>query len=617
LKPLAPSLPTVPIDELLIDCHILVTGGTRRGKTAFATQVARRNIAKGLGTTIIDPHGSYARDVRDWIANPTNGQHHRIVQFIEPGSPNVIGLNPIATYDDSWEACHDAALTLASVVEGQFQASPEQTPLLALIIYVAAFICARHKLTLLEVLEVLSLGGDELRRTLLEDFDNRVVRRELEALHTLALRSPREFLALVQSAKNRFVRWLGSPAMARSLGLRRGLNPLTVMDESQVVICDLSSLAYADAAFYGGLLSAMYFAAAKRRAPLTSPMHRIFLDESESMLTINTARGCDQVAKYGLTYLFCVQRLGQLRARGDFIADALFVNCTAKVSFGGLEPDSARYMAETLYGANVPLEEPKPDSFRQVPVGNEKVIVRGTSRAQHHAHSTATATSSSRSRGEMHAIGDVSAFASGSALSTGTSSAISALPDAGPITAPTPLSTNMGRNSATAATRSASRARSTTSARHLVEANATSTSHGEAHGRSLATSETEAFVTVYENLPTAYFTLEEQLFRLAGMIATLPRRECVVRFEDRPPVHARTADLTPAFRSAVFRDTVLPLYMARINRTSGYVHAAADVDREIAGRIDALIAASTPNEPDFAAPEPTPRLRIVRGDNDQ
>jgi hypothetical protein len=67
-------------------------------------------------------------------------------------------------------------------------------------------LCARKNLTLLEMLELLSLGGEELRRSVLHDFDNRVVRRELEDLQVLADKQPQRFLEYVESTRNRFVR---------------------------------------------------------------------------------------------------------------------------------------------------------------------------------------------------------------------------------------------------------------------------------------------------------------------------------------------------------------------------------------------------------------------------
>ena len=275
-----------------LDRHALILGGTRRGKSGLLGLTTRALIARGIeGASLIDPHGSFARDIIEWLAHPASGLHERIVHIIDPSSAYSIGLNPLRPYDDTWEACHDAATALASVIESRFEASPEQTPLLARIVYVGSMLCARHGLTLLELVELLSLGGDELRRSLLQDFDNRVVRRELEDLCLLADKSPREFLNLVQSAKNRFVRWLGDRRLARILGQKRGLDLRAVMDNREIVIADLSALNYSDAALVGAIYTSMAFAAARRR-PRSSALATASFSTKPKVSSRSTLRAC-------------------------------------------------------------------------------------------------------------------------------------------------------------------------------------------------------------------------------------------------------------------------------------------------------------------------------------
>jgi hypothetical protein len=97
------------------------------------------------------------------------------------------------------------------------------------------------------------------------------VRRDLEDLHHLARKLPARFLELVESAKNRFVRWLGGRRLARMLGQKKGLDPRAVMDRRELVLADLSSLTYSDAAFVGTLITSMYFAAARSAAATLRP----------------------------------------------------------------------------------------------------------------------------------------------------------------------------------------------------------------------------------------------------------------------------------------------------------------------------------------------------------
>ena len=147
------------------DRHTLLVGGTRKGKSGLLELLARAALVDNSrdnrqGVTAVDPHGSFVRSLRDWLANPVNGQVTRTVHYLDPCASEIIGLNPLQTYDDSWDACHSAATTLASAIESRFEATPEETPRLSRLLYVGGMICARHKLTLVELLELLSLGGE-------------------------------------------------------------------------------------------------------------------------------------------------------------------------------------------------------------------------------------------------------------------------------------------------------------------------------------------------------------------------------------------------------------------------------------------------------------------------
>jgi hypothetical protein len=618
------------------DAHWLIVGGTRRGKSGLLQLITRAFLASQTdGITVLDPHGAFARALVEWMANPAHEQQRRRVHLLDPGGDHFFGLNPLRVDDPaSWTQCHDAANTLASVIESRFEATAEQTPRLSRIVYVAGMLCARRGLTLIEMLEVLSLGGEQLRQTLLTDFDNAVVRHELEDLHQLADRQPARFLETVESAKNRLVRWLGDRRLARILGQPRGLNPRAVMDGRDVVIFDGSSLSYADAAFVGTILSSMYFTSARYRPPLRSATHRLIIDEAESLLTADVARLCDQTAKMGLVLIAAIQRLGQLRARGDFIADAMLVNCGVKVAFGGLDSDSARYMAENLHGGYLDLAEWKPGTERPTAVGQRREVVRSRTRAvhaaEHESESMGIARSVGHSRSRMHATTSASSegWAEGvsQAASVGTSSGESSATtassfDAASLTETLATSTvdalftpatiigiaqgasagsgvaeSAGYSSASSSMDTAGTSSLRSGARMYAETEAVgesdSVSQTESYARSRGTSrgtshadgESETFVTDYAPLPQSTYSLEEQLHRAAAALMNLPRRACVVKIEGEAPQRVRTADLTPAFRSGFFQRLMLPRFVETTIARSRYALSAAAADAAVVRR---------------------------------
>lgn len=599
--------------ESLRDGHALVVGGTRRGKSGLLQLMARSLVRRGFdGLTAIDPHGEFARAVAAWLANPRNGQHDRRVHVLDPASSDAFGANPLEN-DGSWEGCHDAAVLLASVIESRFGASPEETPRLARIVYVAAMAAARKQLTVLEMIELLSLGAESLRRSVLVDFDNRVVRRELEDLYLLADKQPARFLEYVESTKNRFVRLLGDRRLARILGQKTGLNPRAVMDGRDIVLVDLSALAPSDAAFVGALVTSMYAAAAMRRPPLRSARHRLILDEAESLITVDTARLVDRCAKFGLNLIAAVQRLGQLRAKGDFIADALLGNVSLKIVFGGLEAESAEYMARQLFTGHIDLAEWKPGSVRPTVVGQDKVTVRNRSHADHEAEHESRAATRSHTRAHARAETTSTAFGTATATGAAASSAEIMTPDTGILSLPSVLQQSASETASTVTTESMVTASAVSDAVIEGEGYAETTGSGKSRGRSDTIGESECFVSRFEWLPSAQFTLEEQLHRLTGELMNLDRRWCFVKVEGARPYKTRTQDLDPPFRSIEFQTVMVPAYLRASTLRSPYLHPAAAVDEEIAARLIDLEAVPRPApEPDIAARDPFPSAAELR-----
>ena len=118
----------------------------------------------------------------------------------------------------------------------------------------------------------------------------------------------------------------------------------------------------------------------------------------------------------------------------------------------------------------------------------------------------------------------------------------------------------------------------------------------------------EAFITHYEWLPTALYTLTEHLHMATGLLMNLAPREIVVKVRGARPFRARTTDLPPAFHSPHFKRLMLPRYRAASFARSQYILPAQLVDAQIAARLDAVInpQLQPEPEPDFAAREAMP-----------
>jgi len=587
--------------------HGALFGGSGMGKSAFLQMLAMMMASDPLsGMSFICPHGT-SRDLAERLANPANGCNARVVHVLDPSSSMVFGLNPFETHDDSWPAAHDASLLWTSSVASLYATAMGETPRLERILYVLGMFAAHKKLTLLELLEALSHGaGEHIREFLLANFDNHPVRRELEDLHSLAHRQRGRFDEVTESARNRLVRWLGDKRLARIFATRRGLDAHKVMDQREIVLVDLSSLAQDDANFLSTLLVCRYFAAAKRRSPNSCALHHLIIDEAAGSLCTATAQLLDQTRKFGLLGLFSLQRIGQLREKGDLVTDALMVNAGVKIVFGIPEPVTARYLAEQLFTGHIDLAEWKPGTERPVAVGNERTTLRSWSRATHHAEHESASHADMRTHARASAFTTSSMVASAAMSASGSNTSFASTPEALPLE----LGTSLSQSTGFSQTQSSARSRAHGSGRSFAQQSARGRADAIGRGSSAATSasqgQAEAYVTRYEILATQTYSLEEQLHRLTGEIMNLAPREVFLKLPAQAPIRTRTPDLPPAWRSIEFRSQMLPLYLDNAARRSPYLVPALQVEAEIAARRMNLSQPLHEPDSDCAAPEPMP-----------
>lgn len=602
--------------ELLRDRHVLLAGGTGVGKSGQLQLLCRslaRNPAEAF--TLIDPHGAVARAFAEWAANPANGVSRRVFHFFDPASDYAFGINPLdtGTHQPRFEDCHDCASVVVAAIGSFFDQKSESTPRMVRLIYVAAFVCTYKSLTLLDVLEMFALGAHELRRALLHDFNNAVVRRELEDLIELAERHPQRFIELVESTKNRLVRWLADPRLARILGVKRGIKPRRFMDGREIPVFDLSCFSIDDAAFIATLLTTLYFAHAKRRPPNTCARHRLIGDEFECMVVDYTAKLVDQARKFGLFLVCSVQRLSQLVAKGQFVTDALLTNCHLQLIFGRLPPADARLMTELIYTGHLNVgAEWIPGSERPVAVGHEKQITRSRSQAHHEAEHEARSITESQTSGEAIGTMTTASAASGDFSASGDSAGLVMQAPAqlfgpnapGAQALPVPLTESTGDSRSRGSSEMSSSSSGTSHVAVEMHGRGETQGYGRSRGSSIAEGTSEAFVPTLEWLPSGRYSLEEQLHRAQAIVMNLAARSCVVKVAGEAPFVTRTADLTPAFHSPYFKRLMVPRFLRATSERSPYLIPVADADAELAARL-------TPPSPparseNFATREPLP-----------
>ena len=192
-----------------------------------------------------------------------------------------------------------------------------------------------------------------------------------------------------------------------------------------------------------------------------------------------------------------------------------------------------------------------------------------------------------------------------------------------------PLSQSVGEGSSNSSFEQTSETTGETYTEIEARSEAITTARGTSRGTSVSEGGSEAFITRYAWLPSAIYSLPEQLHRAIGELMNLPPREVFVKIRGGRPFRARTADVPAAFRSAAFKRLMLPRYRASVAARSPYIRSAEAVDAEIAARFAPALPQPEKAEPvswrepfDYPDPPPPPdaprakpKLRVVHNDN--
>ncbi len=620
------AIPSAPTWSLPDNVHTLLAGASGTGKSGAMMLRGRVHLRNpGAGFQCIDPEGELSNHFIEFCANPENGAAGRIVHHLRPVSPtHSFGLPMLQAPRDDLQTCHDNAVRLTTILAQCLGFAADQSgfgPRILKLLHLGCFGLGLNGHPFVALPE-LYVSATHLRQSIGDTLPYRFMTEEWRALDVLSERNPQRFQEYTESLMSRLLPILGSPIMRRAFGQTPALDIKRMLDNREVVLLDLGGLESKDAILIGtSYFSLMYHEALRR--PLGAASVQFFADEIADYLTPDLARGFDRLRKRSVYLTVACQRFAQFVKPHDPAASALsavLTNCRAKIIFGGLAPEDAELLARLVFTGALDLDTVyKPGSVRPVAVGSRLVTLTGRAMARHHAEQSAVSSGEVHNTSRMRSVANATMWASGSAALSGTSSSFQSMPDASLMMSPALLSQGSGRSAARNDSASAGGSRARMAGEQSGHGVTTQRSSGSADGMSVAQSEHQAFVTDYAELPTESFTLEEKIHSATGTLMNLEPRHCIVKVQGQAPFRTRTSDLTPAFRSARFKDLMLPRYLDRLVRTSPYLRPVSEVDAAIAAALDALTARPAVVEPDFTAAEPAPparqasRLRMVRG----
>jgi hypothetical protein len=538
-----PAGRTVTLPPKARTTHMQVIGASGTGKTKFLETMIRQDILHDHGLCLIDPTGNLYLDLVRWCEAKGFLGRKKIILFDPASHAWTFGFNPLdfGDHPDEDTSFHvDAMVKACAQVWGG--EDTDRTPLLKRCLRLTFHALAEKRLTLLEAVHLANeLDRHGLRKSLTGGLRDRIVREQWETFNAL---NARDFRDQFGSTVNRLMEFLASERIRRILGQQENvLDFRRVMDEGHILLVSLSSgkkISEDNASLLGALLVNDLFLKARGRPKGGRPFY-LYVDECARFINEDIGRMLDEARQFGLHLVLAHQHLSQLQKAGEWVYKAVMTDARTKVVFGGLFPEDAKIMAETVYMGELDLEEAKQSLVKPTVVDYETVWME--SKSENWGTSRGTGYSESESRGTQ----------------AGRSAGLTYREDF-------PFDEEISRTKGTSSGESWSHSSGRTESE--------SASHGRSEGR------TQSLMPVLKDLPTAVFSLEEQLYKAAAQLRNLRKQQAVVKMPDRDSVEIRVGRVEEGYARA----ERVERFQEETFRRSPFARRIADAERVLEER---------------------------------
>jgi hypothetical protein len=557
----------VQLDDQTRLRHMRVIGTTGSGKTTLLKHIVLQNIRRGRGGAIFDPHGGHPGSLLHELQEELEtdgffetGRFH----IIDPNiTSHITPFNFLGLEDTDRSVIADAFLEAVSVVfqgEDLYAKPTTRSKLRTLLIALAELRLPVSDAPLL--LDPYDRSG--IRAGAIERVTDAYAREELQQLHFISTeRSKHDFRAEVIGPLNRFAEFLSCEAVRLMLGVvdepgqkRRTLDLLAGMNRGDVYFINLQhgpAISEANASLIGALLLRYFFLLASRRTNL-EPFF-ITVDECQKFLSGDVPNLLAESRKFGIGLTLSHQYLGQLGTPDDSIYQACMSCVDTDIVFKVNDPREAQILAEKVLPLN--LERPLAASVRPTVTGHRRTRLASDAITE----SEAVTEGEGETLGEMHAHTDMhsrsEAFGTMSTTMTGAGSFEGGADSTGMVLAPPvqllgpsapnasfiqyPLSESVGHvasqghsvQSADSSGTSSMSAESHGTAETYASSRATSRSVARSRGSARTSGESEAFEPIYQDLASAWHSLESERYRAGEVLRALPVGRCIVRTQGR------------------------------------------------------------------------------------
>jgi hypothetical protein len=309
--------------------HVYVIGKTGMGKSTMLENMAIQDIQNGEGISFIDPHGSTAEKLLDFIPQE---RINDVVYFAPFDTDYPIGFNVMEDvgYDKRHLVVSGLMGALKRIWVDAWSARMEyilQNTLLALLEYPGS--------TLLDVNKMLT--NATFRTTVLEKVTDPIVRAFwLEEFAGFTDTYTREATPAIQ---NKIGQFTANPLIRNIVGQATSSFDLReIMDKKKIFIVNLSKgrMGETNASLLGSMLTVKIYLAAMSRADEPAarvqmlPRHYFYVDEFQSMMNEAFADILSESRKYKLALTLANQYIEQME---ENVRDAVFGNVGTLICF--------------------------------------------------------------------------------------------------------------------------------------------------------------------------------------------------------------------------------------------------------------------------------------------
>ena len=309
--------------------HMYVVGKTGMGKSTLLENMAAQDIMNGEGMAFIDPHGSAAETLLEYIPEhrikdvvyfaPFDLDHpvaFNIMEDVGPDKRHLVVSGLMSTFKkiwvDAWSARMEYILTNALLVLIEY---PDTT----LLSVNRLFSDKAYRLKV-----VAACTDPAVKSFWVDEFANYTERFTADALPAI---------------QNKVGQFTGNPLIRNIIGQpHSSFDIRQMMDERKILIMNLSKglIGETNANLLGSMLTTRIYLAAMSRADLhpsvmkTMPNFYFYVDEFQSFANATFANILSEARKYHLNLIIAHQYIAQME---EEVRDAVFGNVGTTVTF--------------------------------------------------------------------------------------------------------------------------------------------------------------------------------------------------------------------------------------------------------------------------------------------